>query len=75
MDRLLEGVDDWNALLDSFYDENGRMISIPGWPEVLPFRGIGRPSLGLLSARWWRDKEIMDNPFAWDTGEIRKKQR
>jgi hypothetical protein len=69
--RLLEGIDTWNALLDSYYDENGRMMSIPGWPEIRPFRNTGRPALGLITSRRWRDIEEKDNPFAWDTKEMR----
>lgn len=69
--RLLNGIDEWNALLDSYYDEGGRVVKISGWPEILPFRGTGRRSLGLISARWWRDKEIDENPYAWDTEKMR----
>jgi hypothetical protein len=72
LDRLLEGIDDWNALLDTFYDENGRMKHIPGWPELRPFRNTGRAGLGLIQARWWSKKDVKDNPFAWDTEAIRK---
>jgi hypothetical protein len=71
LSRLLEGLDDWNALLDSYYDEKGRMTSIPGWPEIRPFRGIRRPALGLVTARWWVKKEKENNPFAWEKEEMR----
>ena len=57
--------------MDSYYDEKGRMTSIPGWPEIRPFRGTGRQALGLVTARWWINKEKKDNPYAWDTGEMR----
>jgi hypothetical protein len=71
LDRLLYAINTWNVLLDSYYDENGNMKLIEGWTEILPFRGTGRNSLGLVTARWWRNKEIIDNPYAWDTGEMR----
>jgi hypothetical protein len=69
--RLLHGIDAWNALMDSYYDETGGMKSIPGWPEIRPFRNTRRPALGLITARRWRDIEEQDNPFAWDTKEMR----
>jgi hypothetical protein len=71
LDRLLDGIDAWNDLLDSFYDEKGRMKPLVGWPELRPFRGARRPALSLVTARWWVNKEKENNPFAWDTGEMR----
>jgi len=73
LDRLLAEVDDWNEMLDSLYDDQHRMKPIQGWPELIPFRGINRSSLGLISARWWRDKPAVQNPFAWNTEEMRAK--
>jgi hypothetical protein len=74
LERLNDGLGTWNRLLDSFYDENGRMRTIPGWPGILPFKGTRRPALGLVTARWWERKEKKDNPFAWDTGSIPSRQ-
>jgi hypothetical protein len=72
LNRLIGGIDAWNALLDSYYDDEGRMKTVPGWPEVRPFRNVRRPDLGLVTARWWSRKDLKDNPFAWDTEAIRK---
>jgi hypothetical protein len=70
--RLLEAIDSLNALLDSYYDQKGKMRTIPGWPEILPFRATGRNALGLRTDRHWgRKKEYMENPFAWDTRAMR----
>jgi hypothetical protein len=74
LERLLGALDAWNGLLDSYYDTAGNMKSLPGWPEMKPFRGAGRKGLGLITARWWDRKEEGDNPFAWDTGSIRSRQ-
>jgi hypothetical protein len=65
--RLLGSIDEWNALLDGFYDGRGNMKPPPDWPEIRPFRNHNRQAVGLITARWWRDKEQQYNPFAWDT--------
>jgi hypothetical protein len=66
LERLLDNLDEWNDLLDSFYGHDGEMKPFPGWPEIHPFRNAGRSNLALITARWWRDKPVADNPFAWD---------
>jgi len=71
LDRLAGALDGWHLLLDSFYDPEGKMKPVPGWPEMHPFRNSGRGGLGLVTARWWKDKEPEDNPFAWDRKTIR----
>jgi hypothetical protein len=73
LDRLLEGIDQLNAMFDRYYDRNGKLSSIPGWPEIRPFRGGGRSALGLKSDRHWgRRKPYAENPYAWDTDAIRE---
>jgi hypothetical protein len=70
LDRLLAGIDSWNAMLDTFYDAEGRMKPLPGWPEIELFRGHGRATVGLVTLRHWPGAE--NNPFAWDTEAIRE---
>jgi len=70
LDRLLDGLDEWNGLLDTFYDADGSMKPLAGWPEVKLLRGHDRYSVGLVTLRHWPGKE--NNPFAWDTREIRE---
>ena len=74
LERLLDGLVKWHALLDSMYDGEGGMKPLPGWPEMKPFRGTGRSNLGLVTARWWERQEREDNPFAW-TAEMRAELR
>jgi hypothetical protein len=69
LDRLLDAIDAWNALLDSYYDSEGLVKPLPGWPELKLFRGHSRSSVGLVTLRHWNRKE--ENPFAWDTGAMR----
>jgi hypothetical protein len=68
---LLDGLDAWDALLNSYYDENEKMKSLTGWPEMALLRGQPRKSVGLVTARWWDRLNQGDNPFAWDTGAMR----
>jgi hypothetical protein len=71
LDRLLGGIDAWNTFLDALYDEEKRMKSLSGWPEMRPFRNRNRSNLAMITARRWRDKPVEINPFAWDTEKIR----
>jgi hypothetical protein len=71
-DRLLEGIDGLNAMFDGYYGQDGKMNPIAGWPEMRPFRNTGRNSIGLRTDRHWgARKEYKENPFKWDTGEVR----
>jgi hypothetical protein len=72
LERLLSAIDSWNALLDSYYDQDGHMKRVPGWPELDFLRGVPRSRAGLLTAKWWARKEKDDNPFIWDTREMRE---
>ena len=73
LDRLRDAIDAWNVLLDSFYNSEGLMKPIPGWPELKLFRGHSRSSVGLVTLRHWDRKK--ENPFAWDTGAMRNAVR
>jgi hypothetical protein len=72
LERLLTAIDVWNKLLDSFYDSDGKMKPIDGWPEMKLFRGSSRQALGLVTLRNWENKALDGNPFAWKTSDLRK---
>ncbi len=68
--RLCDAIDVRNAQLDAHYDARGRMKPVPGWPEMVPFRGIPRSSLALQTDQYL--SRFKDSPLNWDTKAIRK---
>ena len=70
-DRLCAALDARDALLDSFYDVRGRMKPIDGWPEMVPFRGVPRPSLALLNDQYL--SRFKNTPLCWNAKDLRAK--
>lgn len=67
--RLIEAIDARNVQLDALYDARGRMKPVSGWPEMVPFRGIPRPSLALQTDQYL--SRFKDSPLNWDTQALR----
>lgn len=67
---LLGAIDAWNAMIDSYYDSEGKMKPLPGWPELIPFKGDSKAKVGLKLNDYLA--EFSRTPFAWDTKTARQ---
>lgn len=70
MNSLLDAIDEWNTLVDSYYGPDGRIKTLSGWPELVPFGGDPRPKVGLTRDEYLA--KFSDTPFSWDTEAKRK---
>ncbi|OQA81839.1 MAG: hypothetical protein BWY31_03624 [Lentisphaerae bacterium ADurb.Bin242] len=68
-EKLASAIEARNAMIDSFYAENGRMKEIPGWPEI---RFFGRSPKHIVNTNGTLGATL-GAPFTWNTKFLREK--
>jgi len=67
-EKLADRVEERNAMLDSYYDSEGRMHKVSDWNDVKFLGGFSRDTVQVNG----RLGGTMSSPLAWDTLNLRK---